>query len=200
MSTAPAATDLYRQILNLMPTPIFVVDDDLRIVEHNTAAHELLAIPVDEVEGQRGGHVLHCLNAVQRSEGCGRTPFCARCGLRNALNAAARGERRVHARAVLRTVEHDRERERVFHITVAPFATAGTARYLLVLDDRTEQAELESLFPLCSSCLQSRTDDELRRRAEDYLMRYWDADPTAGLCRDCRERLLGPDLVRTDAR
>ena len=191
MPAATPSTDIYRQILDVMPTPIFVVDRDLRIVDHNKAAHELLAIPIEEASDHHSGHILNCLNAVQRSEGCGRTPFCARCGLRNALNAAARGERSVHTRATLRLVEDGRDRDRVFRITVAPFEQAGEERWLLILDDRTEQQELEQLFPVCSSCLELRMDESLRKRAEDYLARHWDGDPTACLCESCQARLLG---------
>lgn len=192
MHAEPDQKDLYRRILDLIPTPIFVIDSDLQILEHNEAARELLAVPIESSDDPHSGHVLHCLNAVHRAEGCGRTPFCSRCGLRNALNASARGERNVHTRTVLRLVENGRERERVFRLTVAPFADAGAERWLLILDDRTEQAELERLFPLCSSCLQPRTDPALRKQAEDYLQRHWDGDPTSCLCYDCHERLIGP--------
>ena len=193
MSAVSTGTDLYRHILDVMPTPIFLVDRDLKILEHNAAARDLLAVPAEETSVQWGGHVLQCLNAVHRHEGCGRTPYCAKCGLRNALKSATRSERVVHPRATLRLVENGRERDRVFRITVAPFEHAGEGRWLLIMDDRTDQAELESLFPLCSSCLEPRTNLTLRKRAEDYLVRHWDGDPAACLCEDCRGRLLGQD-------
>jgi PAS domain-containing protein len=191
MQAAANTADVYRHILDSMPTPIFVVDRDMKVLDHNVAAHELLAVPLDSAQGHRGGHILQCLNAVALPEGCGQTPFCPKCGLRNALNSAVRGERRVHTRATLKLVHHGEEEERTFHITVAPFEHDGESRWLLVMEDRTEQVELENLFPLCSSCHEPRSDEALRKRAEVYLRKQWAGNPTACLCANCRARLLG---------
>jgi PAS domain-containing protein len=182
-------SNVYRSMLDAMPQPILLVDQDLRVLDFNPAARDLMAVPSDLACGQRGGHVLYCLNAISRHEGCGQTPYCAKCGLRNCLQAAVRGERAVHSRTTLRLVRHGVEEDRVFRVTVAPIVLGQDAQWLIVLDDRTEQATLEKLFPLCASCRQSRTDADLLDQAADYLRRHWDIDPSTCLCANCRERL-----------
>ena len=191
MSAGTTAPDLYRQLLDGMPMPIFVVDRDLKVLDHNRAARELLAVPVESARDLRGGHILHCLNAIKRHEGCGQTPFCATCGLRNALEAAARSDRTVHTRATMRLVHGGAEEEHIFRITVAPLAHGGESRWLLIMDDRTEQAELEQLFPVCSSCGETRDSEQLRNKAAAYLRKHPEADPVLTLCPACRERLHG---------
>ena len=180
-----------RQILDCLPTPIFVVDQDLRILDHNTAAHALLAVPVDAARGQHGGHILNCLNAISHNEGCGQTPFCAKCGLRNALNSAVQGERTVNTRSTMRLVEHGLERTRVFRITVTPMPAEGEPRWILAMEDCTDLAELEQIFPLCPSCREPRDDAAFRTRAEQLLRKRWDQGASLPLCPDCNQRLHG---------
>ena len=192
MNAASSTPDPARQILDLMPTPVLVVDRDLRVLDHNRAAHELLAVPVESARGLRSGHILHCLNAIAHQEGCGQTPFCARCGLRNALNAASRVERTVHTRTAMRLVHAGTEEEHIFRLTVAPFEQEGEARWLLILEDQTELKELEDLFPFCSSCGQARTDEALRKKAAAYLRKHRPHDTATLLCADCHLRLYGP--------
>jgi PAS domain-containing protein len=189
--TAAPALNLYQQILNAIPTPVFLVDKDMFVLEYNQAAHHLLIAPARSQPGQRGGHVLSCLNATKRTEGCGRTPHCAKCGLRNALNKAREGERQIQTWATLRLVRDNESQDRVFRITISPFNLSGEPAWLLVMDDRTEQAALENVFPLCASCREFRQDDALRREAEAYLTRHWEKDPAACLCAECRQRVLG---------
>lgn len=191
MPTSPQR-DLYKEILNALPTPVFLVDADMFVLEYNHAAHDLLIAPARSIPGQRGGHVLSCLNAINRPEGCGRTAHCGTCGLRGALNNARTGDRRVQTRATLRLMRDGQPQDRLFIITISPFSANGEGRWLLIMDDRTEQAELEKLFPLCPSCREVRTSTEHRQSAEQYLSRNWDGDPTPCLCQDCRQRLLGP--------
>ncbi len=190
MHAAPEL-NLYQQILNALPTPVFLVDADMFVLEYNHAANDLLIAPARSQPGQRGGHVLSCLNAAKHVDGCGRTPFCAKCGLRNSLNAARKGERQIHTWATLRLVRDGQSHDRVFRITVTPFNFNGEDTWLLVMDDRTEQAALEKVFPLCTSCRGFRQDEALRREAEEYLARNWNRDPTTCLCDDCRQRVLG---------
>lgn len=192
MPTSPIY-DLYKDILNALPIPVFLVDADMFVLESNHAAHDLLIAPARSTPGQRGGHVLSCLNAVNRTEGCGRTPYCGTCGLRSALNNARAGERQVRTRATLRLLRDGQLQDRLFIITISPFIAGPEGRWLLVMDDRTEQAELEKMFPLCPSCREVRTDVTHRQHAEAYLARHWEGDPTPCLCQGCRQRLLGAE-------
>ncbi len=179
------------RLLDILPTPILVVDDDLQVVDHNAAARALLVVPAEPEQPQRGGHVMQCVNAVRHPGGCGRTAYCPQCGLRGALNAAVQGQRQVHARAALRVVRHGREEERIYQITVTPFPVEGGTRWLIALEDRTALSALEKLFPICPSCRGLRDDPALYAQAEAYLRQHWEAEPTAGLCAECKARLVG---------
>jgi len=176
-------------LLNAMPLPILVVDDDLQVLGHNDAARSLLGEPAEIVRGQRGGRVLKCINVAATTALCGHTPACPRCSLRNALNSAVRAERLVRSRATLRTLRRGVMVERHFQVTVTPFPAAGESRWLVILEDRNDLVELERLLPLCPSCKSPRTDEPTRALAEAYLRKHWDGDFTACMCEDCLARL-----------
>lgn len=191
VAEVPVDAVYLRRLLDILPTPVLVVDDDLQVVDHNAAARALLAVPSEPGTLPRGGHILQCVNAVRHPGGCGRTAHCPQCGLRGALNAAVQGQRQVHGRAALRVVRLGREEERTFNVTVTPFAVDGGTRWLVALEDRTALTALEKLFPICPSCRGLRDEPALYAEAEAYLRQYWDADPSAGLCAECKARLVG---------
>lgn len=190
MVTAGTLTaDALQTLLNVMPLPILVVDDDLRVLDHNEAARGLLSGPLEIVRGQRGGRVLNCLNAASCTAQCGHTPACPKCGLRNALNSAVRAERLVRARATLRVLRRGVMMDRHFQVTVTPFPAEGESRWLVILEDRDDLVELERLLPICPSCREPRSDEAVRALAEAYLRKHWDGDFTACMCEDCLARL-----------
>ena len=83
----------HRVLFDAMPMPVFVVDDDVSILEYNSAAAQLLGGEKHYYLNRRGGDVLGCIHATDSPEGCGRGKLCADCMVRNAVKAAATGKR-----------------------------------------------------------------------------------------------------------
>lgn len=178
-----------RSILNALPLPIFVLDEDFRVLAFNAAAEPFLTASPQAARGQRAGHALQCVNVTGRNATCGSTPACARCGLRNAMNSSMRAERVVHRRVTMKLVRRGLEIAQDFQVSVVPMTDGPAGRWLLVLQDRTPLVELEKLLPICPSCRSPRADAATRALAEAYLRRHWDDDFHACLCEDCLARL-----------
>ncbi len=81
----------HRVLFNAMPMPVFVVDQDVSILEYNTAAAGLLGNKKNGLLRRRAGDVLHCLNARETPAGCGHSSHCCQCVVRQAVGAAFRG-------------------------------------------------------------------------------------------------------------
>src|SRR5512133_2168987 len=82
----------HRVLFNAMPMPVFVVDEDVSILDYNTAAAQFVGEDRKAVLRKRSGDVLHCVNGHRSSEGgCGRTTFCPDCVIRNAVRSASKG-------------------------------------------------------------------------------------------------------------
>jgi len=85
--------DLIGSILDAIPLPIFLVDEDVRIFWSNQSAAPLLDNEPGQVFLRRCGDVFHCQHALESTDGCGSTEFCKVCPIRNAVQQSVQGQR-----------------------------------------------------------------------------------------------------------
>jgi PAS domain-containing protein len=125
---------LHRVLFDAMPLPVFVVDDDVNILEYNSAAARLLK--QDERSGihRRGGDVLYCLHAKETPEGCGRSPACADCRLREAVRTAAGGRSVNRQWAEMELMQEGKPTKVSLRVSCQPFTYEKSAFVLLVLE------------------------------------------------------------------
>ncbi len=124
----------HRVLFDAMPMPVLVVDDDVCILEYNTAAARLLGEEKAKVVRRRGGEVLRCIHAVEAPGGCGRSPHCLDCVVRKSVQAATQGRRvtRLDARMERFT---DTKRVKVgLRVGCHPFTYQGQSFCLLILE------------------------------------------------------------------
>ena len=81
----------HRMLFEAMPIPVFVVDEDVRILECNTSAARLLGRNKRFLIGKRCGEALNCIHALEAPGGCGHSPDCGKCVVRKSVRAALRG-------------------------------------------------------------------------------------------------------------
>lgn len=178
-------SDLLRAVFDVLPSMVFVVDEDVRIQEYNTAASDLLMAERKTILKRRAGEILHCVHSTDVPGGCGRAPSCKECIVRNSVTEAFRGNRVVRRRMRL---ELDRNGNKVTLyalITASPFSFRERPHALLVIEDISEIAELHRLIPICSVCRKVRDDKESWMQVESYFKNSWDVDFTHGFCPDC---------------
>jgi PAS domain-containing protein len=182
--------DLLAKAFDAMPSPVFVVDEDVRIYEYNIAAEALLTAEKPEVLRMRGGQALHCLHHHLEEDGCGRTVACADCVVRNSVNKAFHGGRVVRSRQKMELVRNEKVIEVYVLVTSSPFVFQNTHYAILVLEDITELVELRNIIPICSVCKQVRTDENYWVQVESYLKDRLDIEFTHGLCPSCRDKCM----------
>ena len=180
-------------ILEAIPLPILVVDEDVRIFWYNQSAAPLLGLEPDLVFLKRGGEVLHCLHAVGSTEGCGRTEFCKDCPIRNSVQQSINGQRVVRKQNKMRMVEKDRVVEMNLLVTTAPFAYQDESLVLLILEDISELMELKGIVPICAYCKRIRDDEAFWQSVENYFKVHLNLNFSHGVCPDCAKKLY-PDL------
>jgi hypothetical protein len=183
----PEKTDMLRAVFDALPSLVFVVDEDVRIQEYNTAAADLLMADRRTVLKRRAGEVIHCIHSREVPEGCGRAPFCKDCIIRNAVREACEGDRVVRRRTRIELIRDGKKQALYALITASPFHFQGRPLVLLVIEDIGEIAELYRMIPICSVCRKVRGDKESWMRVEAYFTEKWDVDFSHGLCPDCYE-------------
>jgi hypothetical protein len=78
-----------RDYLDMLEAPVFLVDSDANVLAANTLAAGAVQKPQELVHGHICGNVLDCINAFLPG-GCGKTPDCPDCEVRNAVNETYR--------------------------------------------------------------------------------------------------------------
>jgi PAS domain-containing protein len=185
--------DFIESILDAIPLPIFVVDEDVRIFWSNQAAAPLLGREPDLVFLKRCGDIMHCLHAVESSEGCGRTKFCKDCPIRNCVKLSIQGQRVVRKQNKMSMVGKDKVVEINLLVTTAPFAYQDDSLVLLILEDISELMELRRIVPICAYCKKIRDDEDFWQSVENYFKVHLNLDFSHGVCPECAKRIF-PEL------
>ena len=190
----PSAKDdesFLKTILDAIPSPVFVVDPDVRIITYNAAGGRVLNQEPELIFRQRGGDVLHCVHATETPGGCGRSASCGECVIRNSVNKACQGQQVVRERTRLEVAGADGSRESYLAITTAPFAHGGDHLVLLILEDIGEL--LKAMLPICSYCKKIREEGAYWQSLESYFHRHHNIEFSHGLCPECARKHY-PDL------
>ena len=124
----------HRMLFDAMPMPVFVMDEDVHVLECNAAAARLFGPDKQTVVKRRGGEVLHCVHAMKVPEGCGRAPACSDCPVRKAVQAASRGRCVTRQKAQMEVVVGGRPARVDLQISCNPLTYERSKFILLVLE------------------------------------------------------------------
>ena len=138
---------LLRQLLDAIPSYVFLVDRDVTILDYNAAAGAFLGIGRHRILRHRGGDIFHCLHARDVTAGCGRGPVCQTCLVRGAVNEAFAGKKCVRRQARMELSSGRRFKLLDVLLTASPFNYKGHERVVLILEDVSGIAALQRLLP-----------------------------------------------------
>lgn len=187
--------EIVASILDAIPAPIFLVDDDVQILGYNLSAANLLAQDPEIVMRRRAGEILHCLHATETAGGCGRADFCKDCLVRNSVYKSVRGGQVVRKKIRMELVREGRPIGIYLLVTTAPFNHQGNSRVLLILEDISELMELKTILPICAHCKNIRNDQEYWQSVEKYFSEHLDLEFSHGICPDCAQKFF-PEFMK----
>lgn len=185
----------YRAILDAMPIPVFIVDDDLRLIDMNRMASAIFGLDKNVVFQMRGGEALHCLHSTDSPGGCGRGPFCRSCVIRNAVGESMKGLSVVRRRTRVEFRLPGTTRQLDVLVTASPVPGPVENLSLLIIEDISELVKLHELIPICANCKCVRQDEDYWISVESFFTDQAGADFSHGICPDCRKTLY-PELAR----
>ena len=76
----------FNEYLNMFDVPVFIVNEEVRILAANKMAETLLGKPKEKFVGLLGGEALECVYA-RLPGGCGNTVHCVTCAIRNTVTS-----------------------------------------------------------------------------------------------------------------
>lgn len=135
-----------KQILNVLPIMILVVDEDGIVEFANPSFLNVVRNDLENVVGKRGGDVMNCIHTEDHPDGCGSGEFCqSHCGFRVCLRKIIESK----------DIEDDSFEFRVkgvdeplyFNVRAIPFAD-NKQLYTFFIDDRTKETTLQKALEL----------------------------------------------------
>lgn len=130
-------TQVYRKILDCVPSAVFLVDSSARVIDMNAAAIELVGSEQKAIEKRLCGEVMRCVHAQEAKAGCGYAPACP-CDVRVLIERACAGTPSNRHRASMKLVHDGVPTVRHLLVTAKPFEFSGCLFALLTLEDITE--------------------------------------------------------------
>jgi hypothetical protein len=182
--------DFMKAVIDAFPSPLFVVDEDVRILEYNKAAEAMLDENKTLTLRKKGGDALHCIHALETPDGCGRAPSCADCVIRNSVNEAFQDRSVVRKKTQAELVNAGTVNKIYLLVTASPFSYETERLVLLVLEDMTETISLRNLLPICAKCKKIRDDKSYWQKLETYFKNHMDMDFSHGLCPECAQEFM----------
>jgi hypothetical protein len=178
----------FRSIFNAIPSPCFIVDDDVRILDANPAAVALLGGEKGPILRKRGGEALRCIHAGEIPEGCGHAAVCKDCVVRNSVDEALRGGKPFRKRMIAEIAGPDGTLQVHLLVTAAPFPHEGTTLVFLILEDIDEIVRLQRILPICAWCKKIRDDADYWMNVEEYFKTHQDIDFSHSICGECLDK------------
>ena len=183
-----------RAVLDAIPSPVFIVDNDFRILTYNPAAAPLLGETPSLELRMSGGEALHCIHSMETLAGCGHSEHCQTCVVRNSVQSSFAHRDVVRRKARMTLVGKNGDSEIYMLVTTAPLQHKGAMYVILILEDISELVQLRRLIPMCANCKKIRNERQYWDSLESYFKTQMDIDFTHGICPECFERLY-PDLA-----
>lgn len=132
--------DFYRVVVDAIPSPVLIMERDVRIVDYNNAAGCILDQDPQKVVRARIGDATHCMHSIESPLGCGHSLSCSQCVIRNAVNSSLNGSLVRHRKAKLELIGPDRAREATVLVTASPLEYDERRYVLLILEELSEEA------------------------------------------------------------
>jgi signal transduction histidine kinase len=135
---------LDRTLFDALPIPAFIVDFNVRILALNSAAARFVDNKdLRTVFDGLAGEVFHCLYSTFSPEGCGTSPYCQQCVIRNSVANCLEGQAVSRARTRMDFLPETGRKSMELLITANPMPNSSERLALLMIEDITENEELE---------------------------------------------------------
>lgn len=183
-----ADADFLREVFDAIPAMLVIVDEDVRILHVNTTASTGLGLDISKVYNKRGGEALACVHSTEVPEGCGKSPSCEDCVIRNSVRQAIDGGNVYRTGTRMKFGLGEKQSDLHLMISAAPFMHNGKNYVLLTIENVSELIQLKSLLPICMHCKKIRNDDGYWKDVAEYFNTHLDVDFSHGICDDCLEK------------
>jgi nitrogen fixation/metabolism regulation signal transduction histidine kinase len=180
--------DFFQSLFNTVPSMVFVVDSERRILHWNEAAKQLLDTTDKEIVLKHHGEFINCINSTDGPGGCGNSNACETCVIKNSVDHSFEGNKTYRKITNMTLQSGSQNKEVQFLVSSVPFKFENSYLTLLIMEDITELIQLRGLLPICAWCKKIRNDKNYWESVEQYMHKQFDTDFTHGICPECVQK------------
>ena len=137
--------DFLNAILDKIPFPTFLMDDDVRIHEYNLAAISLFDIELGRVNRVRCGDAFCCVYSMP--DGCGESEACKKCVIRNSVRKSYGGSKVVREKTEIQLVRYNKIKQIQMVVTTEPLKYNDRLYVMVIFEDIIERKKLKRILP-----------------------------------------------------
>jgi len=189
--SSPGQSEALQDVLDAIPSPIFLIDCQAQVELVNSCAHEQRNLFAAYTYRERLGNLLGCINALSCSDGCGGSENCKDCPVRKAVADALDGKNIFRERAIFQLLVDGEYHPIHMWLTASLLRYDGCDFVALILEDVTELIQETGLIPVCTSCGKVGDGATCHESLEAYVQGRFDAGCRHGLCADCAAKREG---------
>jgi hypothetical protein len=137
--------DFLNTILDKIPFPIFLMDDDVRIHVYNLAAISLIDIELYRVNKVGCGDAFNCVHSMP--DGCGESEACKECVIRNSVRKSYGGSKVVREKTDIQLVRGSKVEQIQMFVTTEPLKYNDELCVIVMLENIIERKKLRCILP-----------------------------------------------------
>jgi len=137
--------DFLNTILDKIPFPIFLMDDDVRIHVYNLAAISLIDIELYRVNKVGCGDAFNCVYSMP--DGCGESEACKECVIRNSVRKSYGGSGVVREKTNIQLVRGDKVEQIQMFVTTEPLKYNDELCVIVILENIIARKKLRCILP-----------------------------------------------------
>jgi diguanylate cyclase (GGDEF)-like protein/PAS domain S-box-containing protein len=127
-----------------VPMAVFLVDRERKVRRANVAAAKFVGTKNKNIEGLRAGAALRCLNSFCSPKGCGFSPVCKDCLIRNTVDKTfeeKKGFGKVEAKIEVKDKEETKKLDLLISTSLVNISNEQLS--LIYVEDVTERKQME---------------------------------------------------------
>ena len=137
--------DFLNTILDKIPFPIFLMDDDVRIHVYNLAAISLIDFELYRVNKVGCGDAFYCVYSMP--DGCGEGEACKECVIRNSVRKSYGGSKVVREKTDIQLVRGDKVEQIQMFVTTEPLKYNDELCVIVILENIIARKKLRCILP-----------------------------------------------------
>lgn len=178
----------YEALLNAIPMPVFIVDENLVINNINNAAEDIFNLKKARVMHDRWGSALKCVNSSDNANGCGNSAECEDCIIRHSIAECFNGFPIIQRKTSIKLNTVGFELGSELLITVNQIINSKHVLALFMIEDMNKLSLVNMTVSICMHCKKVHEGDNHWSALDEYFFQNLHIKISHCICELCLGR------------